>query len=70
MPLRGKLLAWIEAGADREFVAAFVGGGATRRLPATRLCASQDEARCWIDQQALSLGLPIEWVAGPPAATL
>ena len=42
MPQRGKLLAWIEPRSGDEFLAAFVGGAATERAPATELCASPD----------------------------
>ena len=68
MSLSGKLLAWIEARADDEFLAAFVGGEAPKRRPATRLCSSPGEARCWVEQQAAALGVPVEWVVRDIAA--
>jgi hypothetical protein len=64
MPLSGKLLAWIEPGGDDdELVAAFVGGGAPDRAPATRVCATPDEAREWVETEAYALGVPVHWVA-------
>jgi hypothetical protein len=63
----GKLLAWIEPRDYGEFVAAFVGAAAAReRVPATQPFLSRAEARQWIEDQAAALGLPIEWVPGPP----
>ena len=67
MPQRSKLLAWVEARRDEEFVAAFVGGAATKRAPATQICASPEEARQWIEDEAAEFGLPVEWVNAPPA---
>jgi hypothetical protein len=60
----GGLLAWIECRADDEFIATFVGGGAPKRRPAMRLFASADKARQWVEEEALVLGLPVEWVRG------
>jgi hypothetical protein len=48
-----KLLAWIEPGDDEnECVAAFVGGSAPDRPPATRVCATPNEARKWVETEA------------------
>ena len=58
----GKLLAWIELRNARERTAAFVGEGATSRLPAMQLCSGPDEAKEWILQQADAFDLPIRWV--------
>lgn len=66
MPLRSKLLAWVEPRNDEEFLAAFVGGAATQRAPATQLCASPAEARQWVEGEASELGLPVEWLSGAP----
>jgi len=70
----GKLLAWIKPRSAHEFVAAFVGDGAAPgaredfagRAPAVQLCASPDEARRWIEDQAAAFSLPIEWVNEVP----
>jgi hypothetical protein len=51
---------------DREFLASFVGGGATKRSPATQLCGSSDEARQWIEGEAAQIGVPIEWLSAAP----
>ncbi len=66
MPTSGKLLAWIEPRSSEEVVAAFVGDAALRaRAPATRLCASHDEARQWVEEEGAALGLAIEWMKEP-----
>ena len=63
----GKLRAWIETEGG-TLCAAFVGvpnapeRSHSSRLPATRSCASMDEARRWIESEAAALGLPVEWV--------
>jgi hypothetical protein len=67
----GKLLAWINQCGAHEYIAAFVGDGATPRrdfagrAPAEQLCTSPHEARRWIEDQAAAFPLPIEWVEGP-----
>jgi hypothetical protein len=66
MPQRSKLLAWVEPQSDDEFVAAFVGGAATKRVPAMQLCASSEEARQWVEAEAAEFGLPVEWLTAPP----
>jgi hypothetical protein len=66
MPQRSKLLAWIEPRGDAEFLAAFVGGAATKRVPAMRVCPTHDEARRWVEQEAAEFRLPIEWLTEPP----
>ncbi|HME20437.1 MAG TPA: hypothetical protein VKI44_03600 [Acetobacteraceae bacterium] len=63
MPQSGKLLAWIEPHGGDEVLAAYVGGAAPTRQPATRRCASPGEGRQWVEQEAAVLGLPVEWVA-------
>jgi hypothetical protein len=47
-------------------VAAFVGGAATKRVPAMQLCASSEEARQWVEAEAAEFGLPVEWLTAPP----
>jgi hypothetical protein len=66
MPQRSKLLAWIEPQRDDEFLAAFVGGSATERAPATQICASRAEARRWVEDEAAEFGLSVEWVSRAP----
>jgi hypothetical protein len=74
MSPQGHLLAWIEPQGAGGFVGAFVGEGATAgalrgyagRSPATQVCASQDEAQRWIEDQASALDLPVKWVSRPP----
>jgi hypothetical protein len=58
-----KLLAWIEPrNGGRDYTAAFVSVlTATRRAPATRRCASADEARQWVEREAAAFGVPVEW---------
>jgi hypothetical protein len=70
----GNLLAWIKPYGVDEFVGAFVGDGAAPdtyshspgRAPATQLCASSDEARQWVEDQAAALNLPIKWMTDSP----
>ena len=64
MPMRGKLLAWIERRSDNAFLVSLVGGAAPQREPAKRLCNSPDQARQWVEEQAAALDLPIEWLPG------
>ena len=66
MPQRSKLLAWVQPQNDDEFVAAFVGGAARQRMPATRICASVDKAREWVEHEAAEFGLPVEWLSMAP----
>jgi hypothetical protein len=54
------LLAWIEPRCG-GFLAAFVGGEATSREPATRMCPSSQSAREWVEAEAAILGAPVEW---------
>jgi hypothetical protein len=64
MPLSGsKLVAWIEQGNDNRFVAAYVGSGARQRLPAMRVWATCEDARRWVEAEADTLGVPVEWVS-------
>ncbi|MGC1410164.1 MAG: hypothetical protein WA864_14635 [Acetobacteraceae bacterium] len=65
-----RLLAWIEPGSGQEFQAAFVSEAmALRRRPATRRCASPDEARQWVEGEAAALGVPVEWTDHSPRTT-
>jgi hypothetical protein len=66
MPRWSRLLAWVEPRNDVEFLAAFVGGAATTRAPATQLCVSSAEARQWVEDEAAEVGLPVEWLAAAP----
>ena len=66
MSQKSKLLAWVEPRGDQAFLAAFVSGAATERLPATQLCTSPDDARQWIEDEAATLGLPVEWLDSAP----
>jgi hypothetical protein len=66
MPRSDKLLAWVNPHVDGEFLASFVGGGATKRPPATQLCNSPDAARQWIEQQAATFRVSIEWLSAAP----
>jgi hypothetical protein len=66
VPQSSKLLAWVEPHRDQEFVAAYVGGAATKRQPATQLCASPDDARQWVEHEAAALGLAVAWVSEAP----
>jgi len=67
--VNGKLRAWTESRGDNKpgVVAAFIavpeGNGAPLpRSPATRLCASPDEARQWVEGEARAIGgVPVEW---------
>jgi hypothetical protein len=68
MPLRSKLLAWVEPQNGQEVLAAFVGGAATKRAPATQLCASSAEARKWVEDEAAAIGLPVEWLTAAPGS--
>jgi hypothetical protein len=68
MSLGGSLLAWIEPHDPDGFVGAFVGEDAAPvgewpgRAPATQLCASVNEARQWVEEQAAAFGVPVKWV--------
>jgi hypothetical protein len=76
MRTEGKLLAWIETNGMGEVVANFVGNppdrsgtgpaGSDRRLPAKRSFTSTEKARAWVEAQGTMIGLPVEWLAGPP----
>ena len=64
----GKFRAWIEARRDKSgVIAAFIAIPAGSsipipRLPATRLCASRDAARQWVEGKARAVGgVAIEW---------
>jgi hypothetical protein len=64
MPLTTKLLAWIEPHPDDGYLAAIVGGDASGRAPATRVCRSPEEARQWVEAEAAAIGAPVEWLPG------
>jgi hypothetical protein len=66
MPQRSKLLAWVEPQRGDEFLAAFVGGAATKRAPAMQLCDSPKQAREWVEDKAAEFGLPVEWLNAAP----
>lgn len=59
MILDGNLLGWIKP-CDEGFIGAFLGEGVVAnraagrpgRAPATQLCATPDEARRWVEQEA------------------
>jgi len=68
-----KLLAWTETAGGNEVTAAYVGGpavsgafGMSRRPPARTVHPSLESARAWIEKEAATIGLPIEWLPGPP----
>jgi hypothetical protein len=70
--ITGKLRAWIEHCTKEGLLAAFIGmpeegDPPLGRLPATRLCASLEEARRWVEAEARALGVSVEWVGGPCA---
>jgi len=62
-----KLLAWVKPHGG-EYLASFVGGAATQRAPATRLCDSPDKARRWVEEEAAQFGVQVEWLSGAPEA--
>jgi hypothetical protein len=68
MPSSRKLLAWIDPQTGDRVTAAFVASAmASKRSPVTRRCASQDEARQWVEREAAALGdVPVEWIDRPP----
>jgi hypothetical protein len=49
---------------DRGARGRFVSGRVRRRRRTVEAC----QARCWVEQQPLALGRPVECVAGTPAA--
>jgi hypothetical protein len=59
-----RFVAWIESQDEASCTVAFVAATASRRAPATRKCASLDEARQWVELEAEALGgVSIEWIA-------
>jgi hypothetical protein len=74
MPPSDNLLAWIEPRGADTFVASFIGEGAvpdTRRclrgrVPAQHICASANDARYWVKEQAVEFGLPVKWLSYRP----
>jgi hypothetical protein len=66
----GRLRAWITSQGFDESLVCFVavpadtgpGSAHVTRPPAVQPCASVEDARTWMEHQAASLGLPIEWV--------
>ncbi|MBS0560388.1 MAG: hypothetical protein JSR21_10070 [Proteobacteria bacterium] len=74
MPSTAKLLAWIETTGGNEVMAAYVGGASLSpppsmkpRPPARALHSSVACAQRWVEREASALGLPVEWLAAPPA---
>jgi hypothetical protein len=70
--IEGRLRAWIEIPEGKPgVVAAFVGvppgsNVPIRRLPATKHCASQAEAKQWVESEAQAIGgVPVEWGGKP-----
>jgi hypothetical protein len=65
--INGRVCAWIEPRGE-AFEAAFVclplGQVEVVRKPATKRCASEQEAKQWIERETAALGFPIEWVEG------
>jgi hypothetical protein len=70
----GNMIAWISPHETGSYIGALVGEGAAPggsgysagRTPAMQICASAEEARRWIEDQAAALGLPIKWVREMP----
>jgi hypothetical protein len=60
-----RLLAWIEP-KDDHYTAALV-TAAAQRLPATRDCGSVEEARAWVESEAVALHVPVIWTGHPTA---
>jgi hypothetical protein len=63
-----RLLAWIEP-KDDHYTAALVTASAKNRLPATRNCASAEEAKAWVEREAAALQVPVIWTDQPPRST-
>jgi hypothetical protein len=56
-----KVLAWIEPAGDM-FVATLLGKPSVQtRQAAKKAHRSPDQARQWVEAEAVSVGLPIEW---------
>jgi hypothetical protein len=60
-----RLLAWIEP-KDDHYTAAFVTAAAKHRPPATRDCASVEEAKAWVEAEAAALRVSVIWSDPPP----
>ena len=56
--------AWGEPGVLAAFIGMAEGTAPSRRPPATRFCASPDEAKQWVESEARAFGVPVEWVGG------
>ncbi len=66
--IKGRVCAWITTRGE-VFEAAFVCLPLDRqvevvRRPATKRCASEHEAKQWIERETAALGFPIEWIKG------
>jgi hypothetical protein len=61
MPKGNRVLAWVEPRCGK-YLAAFVGGGAAGRQPATQACPSPEAAREWVEAEAAALNVPVEWL--------
>jgi hypothetical protein len=59
-----RLLAWIEPKAHR-CTAGFVSAAVSGRPPATRDCASIEEARQWVEDEAAALQVSVVWTDEP-----
>lgn len=63
MPSDERLVAWIEPHGS-DFIASFVAASAAElRAPAVRQCASQEEARHWVTQEAAAICASVRWLA-------
>ena len=64
MALDGRLLAWIEDNNDREFTAHLVSSDSKEsRLPDTLSCRYRLDAQLWIEKEAATLRIPVDWVS-------
>ena len=64
MPQSDRLLAWSEPRGDNQFIAVFVGGGAQMRRPAKRLFSAREHAQHWVEAEASTPVVPVEWLPG------
>lgn len=62
--INGRVCAWIEprgAVFEAAFVCLPLGQVEVVRKPATKRCASEHEAKQWIERETAALGFPVEW---------
>jgi hypothetical protein len=64
MASESKLLAWTVPHRD-GVVAAFVSADTAYREPATCVCADREQGWRWVETQAASLGVEVEWLNQP-----